>query len=287
MSTNRYDISPQDHASLRSATRLLYISSARYSGDWHSTPHTHSCCELFYITGGTGHFFIEGQIYPVSTNDLIFVNPHIQHTEIGVSAVPLEYIVLGIDGLELSALDQSNNTHCIVNFRSVKDTILFYLQTMLRERESSTPGYETVCQDLTEILIIMFLRQAKNSVTLTPILKKSSKLCVSVRRYIDMHYKENINLDVLAQLSHVSKYYLVHAFTKEYGISPMNYLIQKRIEEAKLLLKNDDFSLSLISRMLGFSSPSYFSQIFKKNEHMTPNEYRKLSRTDSELPPPS
>lgn len=278
MSNKRYDIVAQDHANVRSATKLLYVTSAKYSGDWHSTPHTHSCSELFYVTGGIGQFFIDGEIHPVAANDLVIVNPHVEHTEISWNANPLEYIVLGVDGLELSAADETDNSYCIVNFRAVNDTILFYLQNMLNEIEASTPGYETVCQDLMEILIIHLMRQTDYSVTLAPIRKKSSKLCASVRRYIDVHYKENISLDMLAQISHVSKYYLVHAFTKEYGTSPMNYLITRRVEEAKQLLKNDDYSLSLISRMLGFSSPSYFSQIFKKNEHMTPNEYRKVSR---------
>lgn len=283
MSTNRYDLIAQEYSNVRNAARLLYVSSAKYSGDWHSTPHTHSCSELFYVTGGVGQFFIEGEIHPVATNDLVIVNPNVEHTEIGLNANPLEYIVLGVDGLELSALDETDNSYCIVNFLAVKDTILFYLQNMLKEIEASTPGYETICQDLMEILIILLMRQTDYSVTLTPIRKKASKLCASVRRYIDVHFKENISLDVLAQISHVSKYYLVHAFTKEYGTSPMNYLINKRLEEAKQLLKNDDYSLSLISRMLGFSSPSYFSQIFKKNEKMTPNEYRKVSRMQKEI----
>ncbi|MBO5158451.1 MAG: helix-turn-helix transcriptional regulator [Lachnospiraceae bacterium] len=282
MSNKRYDFVVHEQASVRSATKLLYVTSAKYSGDWHSTPHTHNCSELFYVTGGAGQFFIEGEIHPVSPNDLVIVNPNVEHTEISLNANPLEYIVLGVDGLELSAADQADDSYCIVNFRAVKDTILFYLQNMLKEIEAGTPGYETICQDLMEILIILLMRQTDYSVTLTPIRKKASKLCASVRRYIDIHYKENINLDMLAQISHVSKYYLVHAFTKEYGISPMNYLLERRLEEAKQLLKNDDYSLSIISQMLGFSSPSYFSQIFKKNENMSPNEYRKASRMRNE-----
>ncbi len=282
MSNNRYDLSANEHSDIRNAARLLYVSSAKYSGDWHSTPHTHGCSELFYVTGGKGQFFIEGKTHMVSSNDLVIVNPHIEHTEVSFNANPLEYIVLGVDGLELFAENDTEQSYCIVNFKQVKDSILFYLQTMLKEIESSNPGYEIICQDLMEILIIQLMRQTDYAVTLTPIRRKSSKLCSSVRRYIDIHYKENISLDVLAQLSHVNKYYLVHAFTKEYNISPMNYLTVRRLNEAKQLLKNDDYSLSLISRMLGFSSPSYFSQTFKKNEHMTPNEYRKIIRTQTE-----
>jgi AraC-like DNA-binding protein len=88
---------------------------------------------------------------------------------------------------------------------------------------------------------------------------------------------------MLAQLTHSSKYYLVHAFSAEYGISPINYMISKRIEDAKHLLKNDDYTLSVISRMLGFSSPSYFTQAFKKTVGMSPNQYRKSSRSENHL----
>ena len=275
MSNNRFDFVIQEHKDIRDAARLLYVSSAKYSGDWHSTPHTHSCSELFYVIGGVGQFFIEGETYPVTTNDLVIVNPNIEHTEISYNSNPLEYIVLGVEGLELSVSDEREDRYCIVNFRGVRDVILMCLKSILREIEEKSPAYETVCQDLIEVLFIFLTRQTNFSTTMTPIRKTSSRLCATVRHYIDEHYKENITLDTLSQLTHVSKYYMVHAFTKEYGISPINYMVFKRIEEAKHLLKNDDYNLALISRMLGFSSPSYFSQAFKKATGTTPNAYRK------------
>lgn len=275
MSNNRYDFIVQEHKDLRDAAKLLYVSSAKYSGDWHSTPHTHNCSELFYVIGGVGQFYIEGETYPVTTNDLIIVNPNIEHTEISFNAAPLEYIVLGVEGLELSVSDEREDRYCIVNFRGIRDTVLLCLQNILREIEEKAPGYDTVCQDLIEILFIYLTRQTNFSTTMTPIRKTSSRLCATVRHYIDEHFKENISLDMLAQITHVSKYYMVHAFSEEYGISPINYMVSKRIEEAKHLLKNDDYTLALISRMLGFSSPSYFSQAFKKATGMTPNAYRK------------
>ena len=281
MSTNRYDFAVQENKSVRNATRLLYVSSAKYGGDWHSTPHTHSCSELFYVTGGVGQFFIDGEIHPVSSNDLVIVNPNVEHTEISFNANPLEYIVLGVEGLELSVSEEMEDRYCIVNFRNKRENIFFYLQNMLREIEAKAPGYETICQDLMEVLVIHLTRQTDFSTTMAPIKKSSSRLCATVKRYIDEHFKENINLDMLAELTHSSKYYMVHAFSEEYGISPINYMISRRIEDAKQLLKNDDYSLALISRMLGFSSPSYFSQIFKKSVGMSPNEYRKVSRVET------
>lgn len=278
MSTNRYDLIVPENADIRNAAKLLYVSSAKYGGDWHSTLHTHNCTELFYVTGGVGQFFIEGHTYPVSVHDLVIINASVEHTEVSFNANPLEYIVLGVEGLELSVSDEEDLRYYIVNFHEVKDNILFYLQNMLKEIEKKQPGYETVCQDMMEVLVINLMRQTNYSATMTPVRRTTPKLCASVRRYIDEHFKENLTLDLLARMTHVSKYYMVHAFSEEYGISPINYMIVRRIEEAKQLLKNDDYALSLISRMLGFSSPSYFSQSFRKIVGMSPNEYRKAGK---------
>ena len=80
----------------------------------------------------------------------------------------------------------------------------------------------------------------------------------------------------------MNKYYLVHSFSKEYGVSPINYLIGRRIEESRYLLADTNHSLSQISHMLGFSSPSYFSQSFRKLEGISPMEYRKRQRAARE-----
>lgn len=280
MSNNRYDFitDPQNH--IRNNARLLYVSSAKYGGDWHSILHTHQCSELFYVTGGIGQFQIEDEVYQVRTNDMVIINPNVSHTEISLNSSPLEYIVVGMEGLELSIKNEEDVPYRIINCASFRDSILFYLQNMLHEIENKAHGYETICQDLMEVLMITLNRQTKFSTDFVPVQKKSTRLSNMVRRYIDGHYTENITLDSLAEVCHVSRYYLVHTFTKEYGISPINYMTSCRIKEAKQLLKNDDYPLSFISRILGFSSPSYFSQIFRKQEGISPNEYRKLSKEE-------
>lgn len=279
MSTNSYEF--MQNNTLRKTAKLLYISSAKYGGDWHSVQHTHNCSELFYVIEGQGQFLIEDQTYPVSVNDLVIVNPNVSHTEVSLNASPLRYIVLGVEGLELTATNGNDNTNfCIVNFKTFRENILLCLQNMLSEIENKHTGYEIICQDLMEILIVMLGRQTNFATILAPISKKTSRLCGSTKRYIDSHYQENITLDQLAEVCHVSKYHLAHAFTEEYGISPINYLISKRIAEAEHLLKTTDFSLNLISNTTGFSSSSYFAQIFRKQKGMSPTEFRKLSRKE-------
>ena len=274
---NKYELIQGN--SIRKTAKLLYISSAKYGGDWHSVQHTHNCSELFYVIEGQGQFLIENKTYPVAVNDLVIVNPNVLHTEVSLNASPLKYIVLGVEGLELTATSEDDDTNfCIINFKNIKDTILHHLQNMLAEIETKKPGYDIVCQDLMEILIVLLGRQTNFSTILAPVSKKTNRLCGSTKRYIDSHYQENITLDQLADINHVSKYHLAHAFTEEYGISPINYLISRRISEAEHLLKTTDFSLSLISNITGFSSSSYFAQIFRKQKGMSPTEFRKKSR---------
>lgn len=272
MGNSRHDLSiPKDYF-MKDKAKLLYVSSSTYGGDWISTPHTHYCSELFYVLDGVGQFQVEDRIFPVSANDLVIINPNVSHTELGFHANPLKYIVLGIENLELSVANEGEN-FCIVSFREIKETMNFYLKMMLREIETRAPGYEAVCQDLMEILIVLFGRQTNFKTILTPTNKRSSHLCESVRRYIDANCSEDISLEQLAQFSHVNKYYLVHAFSNVYGISPINYLMRARIEKAKTLLSTTDFSLSVISRSCGFSSSSYFPRPLKSCQECPPAHF--------------
>lgn len=273
MSNDRYRMHAVDPISIRSSAKLLNVGSARYDGDWHSIPHTHSYAELFYIVGGDGRFRVEEQLYPVKADQLVIVNPNVLHTEVSLEARPLEYIVLGIEGLELSP-EINDGRFCILDYHSGGD-ILTCLRHILRESQGELEGYETVCQAYLEILVVRLMRSTTLAVSPVPVDKRASRQCALVRRYIDTHYKEALTLDQLAQQAHVNKYYMVHAFKREYGISPIHYLGRRRIEESQYLLRETDLSLSQISRMLGFSSASYFSQSFQKAVGTNPMQYRK------------
>ncbi len=276
MSMNRYDLSQQG-SRVPSSVKLLYISTAKYGGDWHSTPHSHPCAELFYVVGGKGRFRIDDDLFDVSVDDLVVVNPLVQHTEVSVNANPLEYIVLGVEGLELSVKNEQDDRFCIVNFRGIGEDILFCLRGMLKEIERKQPEFESVCQDLLEILMVRLMRRTNYTAALVPP-QAASKECATVRRYIDAHFKENLTLDQLAQVARVNKYHMAHAFTREYGISPISYLNSRRIAESRNLLETTDMSLSSISQALGFSSPSYFSQSFRRHEGISPLAFRQNRR---------
>jgi len=273
MSRHYYSLGQNQAFTIRGSAKLLNVASSRYGGDWHSVPHTHNHTELFYIVGGKGQFLIEDQVFPVNINNLVIINPSVIHTEDSLNAQPLEYIVLGIEGVELATSENSNGRFCILDhFESVE--ISSCLRNILREMEQKSPGYEDVCQAFMEILIIRLMRSTSLAVPEEPQPVSANRQCATVRRYIDLHFKETLTLEQLADEAHMNKYYLSHTFKREYGVSPINYMISRRIEESKYLLAETDLSMSQIAQLLGFSSLSYFSQVFRRTQGIRPMEYR-------------
>ena len=159
-------------------------------------------------------------------------------------------------------------------FREADEGNVLRQMELFEEMEEKDNNFEVVCQNLLEVLIINMVRRTKANLLIAPA-KKVAKECRFVEQYINNHFREEISLELLSEKAFMNKFYLVHAFKQYKGISPINYLIQLRIKEAKELLSTTNYSISQISESSGFSSQSYFSQVFKKETGMMQNEYRK------------
>ena len=256
----------------RETPQLRYITAAQYSEEWNSTPHTHSCTELFFITGGHGLFEVKDSSFPIAVNDVVVVNANVPHTETSQAASPLSYIVLGVDHME--TMEEFGGGCTMIHLSSQQTQLSVCLDLLLQEAREKAKGWEEVCQNLLEVFLRQLVRH--KDLSLQPSASsKANRECELVRRYIDNHFKENLRLDDLAALAHINKYYLSHTFQKEFGTSPISYLISRRIQESRYLLSDTDHTLSQIAHILGFSSLSYFSQSFRRLEGMSPLEYRK------------
>ena len=146
----------------REAIRLMYVSKSRFGGDWNSVPHTHSCTEVFYCVDGRGQFNVEGKMLDVAPDDMVIVNPRTLHTELSYQANPLEYIVLGIEGIEI-LFDQKDHGYTMLKCGPQREELLSLMQLLLREIDAREDGCEMVCQDLTEVLLVRIVRMASVS----------------------------------------------------------------------------------------------------------------------------
>lgn len=104
------------------------------------------------------------------------------------------------------------------------------------------------------------------------------KISSTLKPAIDYIYKnksENITVENMAKVCHISQSYFSRLFSKEMGDSFSNYISKLKINWAKELLEESDMSVSQVSDELGFNEPGYFIKIFKKHEGVTPSVYRK------------
>jgi AraC-like DNA-binding protein/mannose-6-phosphate isomerase-like protein (cupin superfamily) len=253
--------------------KLLYVTKSKYDKDWHSTNHTHHFTELLYITKGRGTFVYSNKEVPIKEHDLIVINPNIEHTEKSGSDYPLEYIALGIQGLAFSSPDDPCLQVTFFNYKQEHKVYLSYLYELIEEVESQKEDYELIIQNILEILLLKMMRKKAFNMEKTSS-EKISKDVAFVKNYIKQHFREEINLDTLAEVGHINKYYLAHSFKKAFGVSPIEYLIQIRIRESKILLETTNYPISNISAFIGFSSQSFFAQSFKRVTNFSPSQYR-------------
>lgn len=276
MSNQRYTLESRKPANPEA--QLLYVTCATSDKDWHSMEHAHYFSELFFVTSGKGCFQIEGQKIPVQKNDLILINPNIPHTELGSKENPWEYIALGIEGVRFCYTEKdSPYDYSIHRIRSENTEIIWYLNTLVKEIKGKKANFDAVCQNLLELILLSLARSTKQDFRSVP-RQKTTRECRLVEQYINEHYSQDITLEMLSSMVHLNKFYLVHAFKNYKGLSPINYLQQKRIEEARHLLESTNYPITKIAEVIGFSSQSYFSQTFKRTMGITPNAYRKSEK---------
>lgn len=93
--------------------------------------------------------------------------------------------------------------------------------------------------------------------------------------YINEHLHQDLKIAEISAVIGMSSYYFCRLFTRSMGISPHQYLTQRRLEHAKQLLKKTNLQIIEIAAEVGFSSQSHFITLFKKQVGTTPLQYRK------------
>lgn len=115
--------------------------------------------------------------------------------------------------------------------------------------------------------------QAETSRTRNP--DNPISVAQNVKVYIEKHYDQELSLSDLAQQVFVSPYHLAHVFKEEVGMSPIQYLIKCRIDEAKRLLVETGQSVRDIALKVGYPNANYFNLLFSKMTGHSPGKYRK------------
>lgn len=107
---------------------------------------------------------------------------------------------------------------------------------------------------------------------------KIPEAVIQVKDYIDENFSNYISLDEIIFDCGYSKYHISRLFKNYMNCTIMEYLLKQRINKAKELLKSTQDSVKEISIAIGYSDPNYFSLIFKREEGVSPIQYRAANR---------
>ncbi|KRF18419.1 response regulator transcription factor [Paenibacillus sp. Soil787] len=132
---------------------------------------------------------------------------------------------------------------------------------------SISVDYAIVCSNVWGILECFLEKK--------PIIDGAAEISDKLEHYILEHYAEDISFEELAQQFNFSSAYLTKIFKKYKNETPLKYLINLRIEEAKrLIIEHKEIDLKIIAEMVGYFDQHYFSKVFKYNVGITPTEFK-------------
>ena len=139
------------------------------------------------------------------------------------------------------------------------------INDFMRGKVTAEAAKEYICNYLKEVI------RVRDEVTQ----KRYGKILRDALHYIDQNYNnEEISLNKVAQIANISPNHFSSIFSQEMGITFIEYLITKRMEQAKVLLRTTQMRSSEIAYQVGYRDPHYFSSTFKRTQGMSPREYR-------------
>ena len=161
------------------------------------------------------------------------------------------------------------------HFRTFKP--MLFDDNRLELLETPIIGGQQMIKSYLEQLLIMIIRREQKPHESRMFLSKEgmeSYLTSCVMDLIDNSIYKKISVEDICKKLNYSKTYLSKIFKEATGHTILEYIIRKKIKEAKLLIREQKYSFTEISDMLCFDNPHYFSTVFKRITNMTPTKYK-------------
>ena len=136
-------------------------------------------------------------------------------------------------------------------------------------------GYELYCTGKLMELISAIYSAGKLLGSIDEKYRRFSHNIMSATEYMRENFASPLTLGDIAASAHISPSYFHLIFKNSIGVTPARYLLDVRMREAQKLLINTSLPLSEIAGMCGFDSQSYFTDVFRREEGVTPGKFRR------------
>ncbi len=234
--------------------------------------------QLLYIASGKAHFFFNGVEEIVTAGHMVIYYPKEEQ----------KYCYYGTDQTEVYWVHfTGNNVKNIMRQYGIADSAhVIYTGTsleykrifiqMIQELQMCRENYEEFLVILLRQIFIMIQRQVGNR----PKAKNSylESEIETATRYFNEHYNTAISIEDYAASRGMSTSWFIRSFKDFTGSTPMQYILSIRMSSAQNLLETTDYNMTEISSIVGYENPLYFSRLFKKQNGVSPSEFRKQLR---------
>lgn len=240
-------------------TSIRFLHYCENSENLSCEYHGHPCTEIVMNFAGSGTMFMQETSWDWIPGSIHIYQPGTLHRVEKKDVLSTEFCI-GLNGLGVEGLPV-----CVF----IANEILLYLFGQLQYL------FKTNCfmqKERIEVLVAMIcieLQEQKKE----PLEDSKHITANTIRDIIDTNFNNKISVSGLASGMYISEDYLRQVFKKEYGLSPLKYTIQKRIDYACRLFTETPRSVKSVAEECGFSDQYYFSKLFKKITGMSPSSW--------------
>lgn len=229
-------------------------------GDYSAAMHSHEVDEMVYFLHGHGTTTVNGETYTVRNNCFALMPAGVEHDQISESTIDTICLGLSEGGMQdICGVWVDPDGH-------IKTTLMHLMDELGEKR----PGYSMITQGYLYTAMGLMKRAIQRS---APLDRKQSLVDRAI--HIIEEREGNLSITEITSQLFVSKEYLRHLFRHYTGTSPMQTIINARIDHAKDLLCNDNLTVADVAEECGFENPYYFSRLFKKVTGRSPSDFRK------------
>lgn len=252
-------------------------------------PHLHYFYEILWFQEGAGKHTMDFMEYDIQPNTIFFISPgqvhHFDHTQ-GYKGVSIKMCT---DFMKDEA--DTNNTLLKYSVFHTFDTAPFYrvnnevahtLQHLVQQMEEEMKyqncfGNTDILKSLIRIFLIQVLRHGEqNSELPMSNLKPAHILFIKFRKLVEQEYKHMHTVQEYADRLNVAQRTLHKCVNECSHTSPLSFINERIMLEAKRLVKYSNLMIKEIAFDLGFDDPSYFIKLFKKKTGYLPSDFREL-----------
>jgi len=264
----------------RNVKFLFFCKFARLYDEKNYECHNH--LEIDVLISGEGAYLIDGKTYTVKAGDVIVLNPGVYHKSLVTHPEnPLVECFLGLTDAskedQFSVPIRLQDLEPIMSVNGETKVKIFHLcNDILEEYVECRLGRMSMLNAYVRQLLILLFRQEENGCK-----PEGSNAYESIGKryvveqiilYLKDHYTDKISLELLAENIHLSSFYMSKIFKSETGDTPINYLINLRLEKAKMILESGTKeSIQEVASCVGYDDVYHFSKLFKKKFGTSPS----------------